>query len=167
MRLRPMEAADIHDAHLQWLSDPEVVRYSNQRFVAHSLDTCRAYLRSFVGTPNLYLSIRRRQDDQPLGTLTAYRQLPHGTADIGILVGERSCWGEGLGSEAFALLADRLAREPSMRKLTCGTLACNHGMLRVARRAGFVEEGRRIAQEIVEGHPEDIVMLARFVQAAA
>ncbi|MCC6247256.1 MAG: hypothetical protein IT499_05810, partial [Rubrivivax sp.] len=31
VRLRPFTAADITDAYIGWLNDPEVVRYSNQR----------------------------------------------------------------------------------------------------------------------------------------
>lgn len=161
--LRPMSRDDITEAHLGWLRDPQVVRLSNQRFATHTLQSCVRYLESFAEGPNLYLSVRRVSDDQALGTLTAYRQVPHGTADIGILMGDRSTWGQGLGAEAFGLLADWLARQPGMRKLTCGTLACNTGMLRVAAKAGFVEEGRRRDQELVEGAPHDIVLLARFV----
>lgn len=162
--LRPMGPHDITETHLGWLRDPQVVRLSNQRFVSHTLESCMRYLESFAAGPNLYLSIRRASDDQPLGTLTAYCQVPHGTADIGILMGDRSSWGQGLGAEAFGLLADWLARRPGMRKLTCGTLSCNAGMLRVAAKAGFVEEARRRSHELVEGVPHDIVLLARFVE---
>lgn len=161
--LRPMGRDDITETHLGWLRDPQVVRLSNQRFVTHTLQSCLRYLESFEAGPHIYLSVRRASDDQALGTLTAYCQAPHGTADIGILMGDRSAWGQGLGAEAFGLLADWLARQPGMRKLTCGTLACNAGMLRVAAKAGFVEEGRRRAQELVDGVPHDIVLLARFV----
>lgn len=166
VHLRAMRASDIGDTHLGWLQDPEVVRFSNQRFATHSLESCRRYLESFEGGPHLYASIRRSADDRALGTLTAYRSRPHGTADIGILLGERSVWGQGFGGEAFALLADWLAAQPGMRKLTCGTLACNPGMRRIAERAGFHEEGRRRAQEIVDGRAEDIVYFARFVDGA-
>lgn len=163
VRLRPVQPGDINQTHLGWLRDPQVVRLSNQRFVEHTLQGCMRYLESFAGGPNLYLSVRRITDDRALGTLTAYRQLAHGTADIGILMGERSVRGQGLGAEAFGLLADWLATQPGMRKLTCGTLACNTGMLRVAEKAGFTEEGRRRAQELVDGVAHDIVLLARFV----
>lgn len=166
VHLRAMRATDIGDTHLGWLRDPEVVRFSNQRFVAHTLESCRRYLDSFEGSPNLYASIRRSEDDLALGTLTAYRHPHHGTADIGILVGARCVWGQGFGSEAFTLLADWLAVQPGMRKLTCGTLAVNHGMRRIAERAGFHEEGRRRAQEMVEGRAEDIVYFARFAHGA-
>ena len=165
--LRPMGRDDITETHLDWLRDPLVVRLSNQRFTTHTRESCLRYLEGLDSGPHLYLSVRRAEDDLALGTLTAYRQLHHGTADIGILMGNRSTWGQGLGAEAFRLLADWLASQHGMRKLTCGTLACNVGMLRAAAGAGFVEEGRRRAQELVDGVAHDVVLLARFVHPGA
>jgi [ribosomal protein S5]-alanine N-acetyltransferase len=165
--LRPMQPGDITPTHLGWLQDAEVVRYSNQRFVQHTQESCLAYLRGFEGSPNHYLSVRLAESDQPIGTLTAYVNQHHGTADIGILMGERSVWGQGLGLEAFGLLADWLAQQSGMRKLSCGTLSCNRAMLKIAQRAGFTREAVRVAQELVDGVPADIVYFARFVHAAA
>jgi ribosomal-protein-alanine N-acetyltransferase len=166
VRLRPMRPADITPLHVGWLNDPTVVRYSNQRFVRHTRYTSRSYLGRFEGSGDLYLSVRLLESDRPIGTLTAYRQLHHGTADIGILMGERAVWGQGLGGEAFKLLADWLAQQPGMRKLTCGTLSVNTGMLKIAERAGFAREAVRVAQELVDGQPADIVYFARFTPDA-
>jgi [ribosomal protein S5]-alanine N-acetyltransferase len=160
--LRPMSAEDITPEHVAWLNDPEVVRHSNQRFVRHTLASCEAYRRSFDGSANLYLSARLIASDRRIGTLTAYRNLHHGTADIGILMGERQVWGQGLGLEAFQLLADALCATGEVRKLTCGTLAVNHAMLKIAARAGFHREAVRVGQELVDGQPTDIVYFARF-----
>jgi len=163
--LRAMRPSDITEQHVAWLNDPEVVRHSNQHFVHHTQDSSLRYLQSFEGSANLYTSVRLAADDRAIGTLTAYRNLHHGTADIGILMGDRSCWGQGLGQEAFQLLADWLALQPGARKLTCGMLASNHGMLKIAQRAGFTREAVRVAQELVDGQPTDIVLFARFVHA--
>ena len=165
LTLRAMQASDITPTHVAWLNDAEVVRFSNQRFVQHTLDSSLRYWAGFEVGDNLYLSVRRRDNDQALGTLTAYRNRHHGTADLGILMGERSAWGQGLGQEAFCLLADWLAQQPGMRKLTCGTLAINHAMLQVAARAGFHREAVRVAQEWVEGQATDLIYFARFVDS--
>ena len=150
---------------MAWLNDPEVVRHSNQRFVHHTLDSSLRYLQCFEGSGNLYASVRLAADDRAIGTLTAYRSLHHGTADIGILMGDRTCWGQGLGLQAFQLLANWLALQPGARKLTCGTLASNQGMLKIAQRAGFTREAVRVAQELVDGQATDMVLFARFIHA--
>jgi len=167
VRLRPFTAADITEAYIGWLNHPEVVRYSNQRFVQHTRESCERYLASFAGSANLFVSLRVALPEQEgselaVGTLTAYRSLPHGTADIGILLGERAWWGKGIGLEAWRLLSDWLLGTPGLRKLTAGTLACNRSMLAVAERSGMQREAVRRAQELVDGVPTDIVYFARF-----
>jgi ribosomal-protein-alanine N-acetyltransferase len=164
--LRPFTADDIDATYLGWLRDPEVVRFSNQRFVSHTRETCQRYLTGFEGSPNLFVSVRLPVSgrEHTVGTLTAYRNPHHGTADIGILIGERSVWGQGVGLDAFATLADWLAGNPGLRKLTAGTLSCNVGMIRVAERAGFSLEAVRRGQETVDGLPVDVMLFARFLR---
>lgn len=154
---------DITSDYLGWLNDPLVTRFSNQRFHAHSRESCRSYFRSFAGTENSFLSIRRLEDGRAIGTMTAYVSPHQGTADLGILIGERSVWGRGYGQDAWDTLVSHLAVQPGMRKLTCGTLAGNRGMIRIAERSGMHLEGRRAAQELVESEPVDILHFARFV----
>lgn len=160
--LLPFTAADITATHVGWLNDPQVVRFSNQRFLQHSAESCRAYLRSFDGSANRYYSIRRLEDGAPLGTITAYAAVHHGTVDLGIFVGERSAWGKGYGLDAWLTLMHAALTTEGVRKITGGTLACNHGMLRIFERAGMAFEAVRRAQEIVDGEPHDIVYHARF-----
>ena len=163
VELRTFTEEDITSDYLGWLNDPVVTRFSNQRFHTHSRESCRSYLRSFVGTDNLFLAIRRLDDSQLIGTITAYVSPHHGTADMGILIGHRSVWGQGYSQDAWDTLSNHLLLLPGMRKLTCGTLACNHGMIRIAERSGMQLECARKAQELVEGEPMDILHFARFV----
>lgn len=166
LRLRPFTGTDIDECYVGWLRDPEVVRYSNQRFKQHDLDSCRRYLEGFAGTDNLFASVRTLDCDRAIGTMTAYRNRHHGTADMGILVGARDVWGRGYGQEAWNAMLDWLIALPGMRKVTCGTLACNEGMLRLARRSGMQHEATRRAQELVDGVPVDMLLFARFADAA-
>jgi ribosomal-protein-alanine N-acetyltransferase len=160
--VRPFEAADITPEYVGWLNDPQVVRFSNQRFRDHSERSCRAYFDSFAGSPNQFLSIRLREDDRAVGTMTVYRSLPHETADVGIMVGDPAQWGRGIGQEAFSLVVDWLVGDGRVRKVTAGALACNIGMIRLMERAGMSREAVRTAQELVDGCPEDVVYYARF-----
>jgi [ribosomal protein S5]-alanine N-acetyltransferase len=164
--LRPFGAADITPAYVGWLNDPRVVRYSNQRFRHHDAAGCAAYLAGFDGGDNVFASVRRAADDRAVGTMTAYRSRHHGTADIGILIGECSVWGQGFGQDAWDTMLGWLAAQAGLRKLTCGTLACNAAMRRLAERSGMALEATRRAQEIVDGTPQDMLLYARFTDAA-
>lgn len=153
----------IDDAYLSWLKDPEVVRFSNQRFRNHDLETCKAYLASFARSPNLFVSIRTRDGDR-IGTMTAYRNPHHCTADVGIMIGDRRCWGGGFGQDAWDTMLAWLLSDGGMRKVTAGTLICNGGMVRLMERSGMTLEGVRRAQELVDGKPEDMVLYGKFAQ---
>jgi [ribosomal protein S5]-alanine N-acetyltransferase len=160
--LRPFAAGDITEAYLGWLRDQEVVRFSNQRFVDHTVESCQAYLASFSGTANQFLSVCDRDTGQMLGTITVYRNLHHQTADIGIMVGERKVWGQGIGAEAFCLVLSALEGSGQVRKITAGTLSVNHGMVQIMKKANMQHEATRKGQELFEGEPVDVVYYATF-----
>ena len=160
--LRSFCLEDITDRYVGWLNDPRVVRFSNQRFLAHDRASCLQYLYSFAGTDNLFLSVRRLDTSQTIGTMTAYISSHHGTVDVGILIGDTSVWGGGYGQDAWNALTNWLLAQDSIRKLTGGTLACNKAMARIMERSGMQLEAVRKAQEMVEGAPQDILYFARF-----
>jgi ribosomal-protein-alanine N-acetyltransferase len=160
--VRPFTASDISGAYLSWLRDPEVVRFSSQRFRIHTLESCQAYLTSFTDSANHFLATCDQKSGAILGTLTVYRSIPHGTADIGIMVGAREVWGQGVGAEAFCLVLSALKASGAVRKITSGTLAVNRGMVRIMEKAGMQHEATRRAQELLEGEPVDVVYYATF-----
>lgn len=160
--VRPFSAADISATYLAWLRDPAVVRFSSQRFRIHTLESCQAYLASFSESTNHFLAICDQNSGAMLGTMTVYRSVPHGTADIGIMVGERQVWGQGIGAEAFCLVLSALRTSGVIRKVTAGTLAANQSMVRIMEQAGMQHEATRQAQELLDGVPVDVVYYATF-----
>lgn len=162
VRLTRFTAADITDDYIAWLNDPLVTRLSNQRFVTHDRASSERYLAGFDGSANLFFSVRRRDGDHSIGTMTAYVSPHHRTADMGILIGDRSAWGGGFGQDAWNILLAWLLGVGGMRKVTAGTLAINQPMIRIAEQSGMLLEGRRARQEIVEGQEVDILQYARF-----
>ena len=81
---------DISSEYIKWLTDPDIVKYSNQRFKEHSYETCLQYFRSFKNTNNLFLKIQDINSQTMIGTMTLYADSFHGTADIGILIGNKA-----------------------------------------------------------------------------
>jgi ribosomal-protein-alanine N-acetyltransferase len=160
--LKPFLVADINDAYIGWLNDQNVVKFSNQRFFLHNLESCLRYQASFEGTDNLFMAIRRLSDNGLIGTLTAYVARHHGTVDVGIMIGDYSVWGMGYGLDAWVTMTNWLLGRKDIRKLTAGTLACNLGMIKLMERSGMALEATRKAQEIIEGSPVDMLYYAKF-----
>ena len=163
--LSEFQRLDITDEYIAWLNDFDVVKFSNQRFASHNRTTCEAYLASFVGTSNKFLVIRHNESNKIIGTMTVYQNLHHGTADVGIMIGDKNFWGKGLGQEAWDAVLNWLLTSVGMRKVTAGTLQCNHGMIRLMERSQMELEAVKKKQEIVDGVATDLVYYAKFADA--
>jgi len=149
--------------YVAWLNDRKVVRYSEQRFRTHTLESCRAYWQSFNNTPNYFWAIVARDPMlRHIGNINAFVTEFHRVADIGIVIGEEKVWGKGYGTEAWRAVCEFLLNEDGIRKVTAGTLAVNEGMLRIMRKIGMAEEGRRVRQCLFEGQEVDVVYAALF-----
>lgn len=163
LRLSRFTRGHVNASYIGWLNDPNVVTYSNQRFISHTPETCLHYLQSFAGTHNRFYAIEELATGQMLGTLTVYANLHHHTADIGILIGTQQHWGQGLGQEAFELALRALASSGQIRKITAGTMACNVGMVKIMERSGMHLEATRKAHELLDGQPVDVLYFAKFL----
>lgn len=155
--LQPFTQADIGPDYVGWLNDRELMKFSSQRFRTHSIETCRAYVAGFEGSGNLFMAIRH--EGRLVGTLSVYRSALHGTADIGLMIG--AAGGKGWGRDAWATMLDYLLAQGT-RKVTGGTLRCNVAMVRIMQACGMQPDGVRVAQELVDGQPQDILYFARF-----
>jgi RimJ/RimL family protein N-acetyltransferase len=161
--IEPFGEPYLTDGYVGWLNDPEVLRYSDQRFRAHTRETCLSYLRSFEGTPNYFWAIRAKTfPDGLLGTATAYVDVHHHVADVGLLIGDKSDWGKGYGTELWLAVCDFLFRSATVRKVTGGTIEPNRGMLAIMERVGMVDDGRRQLHCLWEGRPVDLIHKALY-----
>jgi len=159
----PFGPEHLTGAYLGWLNDPETMRFSENRGRVHTAESCRAYAAGFAGTPNRFFAILLRGAvPRHVGTATIYVDARNGVADMGILIGAREVWGQGIGTEAWIGLLGHAFAELGMRKVTAGTLSVNMGMLGIMRRSGMQEDGRRIRQVVWNGTEVDMVHAAAF-----
>jgi RimJ/RimL family protein N-acetyltransferase len=162
VKLKQFEIPDITEQYLSWLNDTEVVKYSNQRFIKHTKESCMTFYNSFIDSPSLFIAIEDELRGNVIGTLTIHCNVNHETADVGIMLGDKSYWGKGYAKQAWCLVIDLLSDVINVRKVTAGTLACNLSMLGLMKASRMELDGTRANQEIVGGQPVDIVYYARY-----
>lgn len=163
LRIVPFSDECLTSRYLSWLNDAEVVKFSGLRLREHTLESCRAYWESFRDSPNYFWALLCRDVSLGhVGNVNAYLDTDNSIADMGILIGERSVWGQGYGSEAWLGVCDFLLRIAGVRKVTAGTIAPNKAMLGVMHRTGMAEDGRRIRQVVWNGQEIDVVHAAFF-----
>ena len=153
---------DITHDYVGWLNDLVVVRFSNQRFYTHTLETCTNFISNFINSPNLFLKITRKSDGMLLGTMTAYYSAHHRTVDMGIMLGCRTVWGCGIGQDAWDTLLFWLLGLSSVRKVNAGAMRCNIAMVKVIERSAMVLEAIRQEQELLDGVPQDLLYFGKM-----
>lgn len=164
--LAPFADEHLTPRYVGWLNDPVVVRYSEQRHLRHTLESCRRFVASFVGGPSHLWAIVAKDDALGhIGNVNSAVDEPNRTADVAIMIGEKKAWGRGLGAEAWLAVVEYLLGPGGMRKVTAGAMADNTAMLRIMAKAGMAEEGRRRGQFLLDGRAVDAVLCARFADA--
>ena len=163
VRLRVFTEANITDTYLSWLNDPEVVKFSNQRFLRHTSRTSLEYLKSFDDTDNLLLAVYLKDTEKYIGTMSVYFSVAHETADIGLMIGDKAYWYSGVGGDAWSTVLSFLLDILKIRKVTGGTLECNSGMVKILTKSGMKPDGVRIAHELIDHQPHNVLHFAKFL----
>lgn len=81
------------------------------------------------------------------------------TAELGIGIGDRDCWGRGYGREAVRLLLDYAFRLRNWRNVWLRVWGNNARAIRAYHAVGFVEEGRQRAQVWSAGAYHDLLLM--------
>lgn len=152
--------------YVRWLNDPRIGRFLESRFTQHDEAGTRAFVaRCRADDATLFLGIRSRAlGDRHVGNIKlAPIDRRHGLGEIGLLIGEPDAWGRGLASHSIARLCDIARSQLGLRKLTAGCYASNVGSERAFLRAGFEREGVRRDHFLLDGRPEDLVLVARWL----
>ena len=161
----PFGEEHLTERYVGWLNDKDVVRYSEQRHKAHTLESCLLYRESFDDSPGYFWAIEETQIGLGhIGNITAQIDSNNSIADIGILLGEKDAWGQGYGFEAFSSVSDFLLLDVGIRKVTCGTTENNLPMLGIMKKMNMVPDGRRKRQYVLEGKEVDVVYMALYRQ---
>ena len=160
VRLEPFADRHATERYVGWLNDPEIVRFSEQRHRAHTLESCRIYRESLNPPHKLWAIIAPPYGH--VGNVSATVDKWNRVADLAILVGRR---GEGIGTRAWRLALDWLLGQGGMRKVTAGTMAENEMMMGVIRNSGMSVEGRQSGRFLLEGVPVDGILAARETTA--
>lgn len=161
LRLENHSDEFVTETYVAWLNDPEVVRYSEQRFKKHTLASCREYVDGFKSSPNFLWAVVEKSTEKHLGNICALIDGRNQVAELRILLGAKESQGKGYGRQAWQAVIDHCFRL-GMRKVFAGTLVVNERMLGVMRATGMQEEARLPDHSLFEGKPTAAVFFSIY-----
>ena len=159
--LRPVMESDVTDEYVAWLNDPQVNQHLETRFVTHTHDDVRRYVREQSRASDaVFLAIIRRADGRHIGNLRIGAiDRHHHSATIALVIGDRSAWGQGLGTDAIAAATQYAFSSLGLEKLTARCYATNAGSIRAFEKAGWHREGLQRSQFVTDAGRIDGVWL--------
>lgn len=161
VRLRPIELAD-KEHFYTWINDPEVKRFLATPFL-YSMEQEDEFVRhSTMRTqpPHVQLAIETLQDSTFIGSLDLHAfDTTNRHATLGIMIGEKSHWSRGYGTDAIATMLRYGFEELNQYRIDLTVDGRNGRGIACYRKCGFVEEGRLRAHRFAKGRYFDTVMM--------
>lgn len=160
--LRQLQPEDINDNYLSWFRAPEVTEFLDARNI--SRDDAISHLQAGIQNQSyIVYAIIAKDSGKHIGNVKIGPiHWTHGFSDLVTVIGDRSYWGKGLATEAVRMGIKIAFGTLGLRKLSAGIADGNEGSIKAYTRAGFVIEGRMKGQLLINGQPQDKIVIACF-----
>ena len=155
---------DVNDAgtYTRWLNDLEVTENLTLAATVIPLEGERELLQKLAtgSTTQQDYAIINAENDTLIGNagLININHL-HKTAEAGIFIGDKSCWGKGFGTEALSLLIDYAYKVLNLHNIFLKTYAFNKRAIRCYEKIGFKKIGEIREAHVYGGKAHNIVLM--------
>ena len=141
--LRSIEESDLTENYQQWFNDVDVCQFNSHHRFPNYRQNMEDYYREVIRShAHLVLAIVDKETDRHIGNISLQDiDLINRTAELAIIVGDKSFWGRGVGKEAGHLIIHHGFSELNLNRIYCGTSKENIGMIKLAAALGMKEEG--------------------------
>jgi RimJ/RimL family protein N-acetyltransferase len=160
--LRPLTENDI-PLLARWLFDPEILHWlqlSEDPPQLRTLEAVRERYEQMQADPFTLIWRIDTREGLPVGQieLVDIRRL-QGRAEMHLVVGEKTIWGGGYGTDAIRQMTGFAFRQLGLRRIFATPDADNARVLRVFEKCGFVREGLLRKHRLRYGVPTDMVVM--------
>jgi RimJ/RimL family protein N-acetyltransferase len=159
--LRKLEPEDAPNLY-RFRNDPEVVRGLGGFSSGYTLQAIQEWVeRCGKAFDDLVWAIACRESNICLGHAGLY-QIDHRvrSCEFGILIGDPSQWGKGIGKEVTSAIIAYGFGELNMNRVELSVLASNTRALRLYQSLGFVQEGVKRKAQYRAGEYLDVVLMS-------
>lgn len=160
--LRSLNVKDASNEYASWLNDPEVNKYLETH--ESSIDDLKKYILKQVQDPNsLFVGIYDKGTGKHIGnTKLEPIDWKRKNAVFGILIGDKSYWGKGIGTEATKLIINYAFENMGIDTVELGVISTNIPAIRAYEKSGFervslVKEGIKHGDKLFD----KVVMVVR------
>lgn len=162
IELRPLYEDNVTEEYVSWLNDHEITKYTEARYCHHTLKSVRDFVRRCnLSDTVVFLGIF--YEGRHIGNIKSDINHLHKNAGIGIIIGDRTLHGKGIGTSVITAFCDYLASDHKIYKINAGAYASNVSSIKVFQKAGFDIEYTKCKHIINHlGDRVDVIMMVRY-----
>lgn len=150
---------DLLSVYLKWFNDPRVNCYLDSWGTVLTMEDEEDWYDN-VRPSDRILTVYLREGLVPIGNAGLHRvSLQHLTAEMGLVLGEREYWGQGLGSEAVKLVLDYGFTGLGLESIHLRVYPFNQRALRCYQGAGLKPAGRLRRAHRIAGRVYDVILM--------
>ena len=159
--LRALRASDLDGRWPEWFNDPVVTRYQAKGYRPNTPEAQRSYYERLLASDgDVVLAIVERATETHIGNVGLHQIDPlHRTAVLGIVIGEHSAWGRGIGSRCWRAMTGYGFDVLGLHKICATVIEGNEASLKCALASGYEIEGRQAQQIYKNGVHRDLIHL--------
>lgn len=143
LELRTLGVDDVTERYVEWLNDPGTNLYLGVRRFVSTPASVRDHIATFPADgPASLFGIFVSSSGEHIGNISLQDFAEFDMrAEIGILIGELSSRGLGIGTEAIGMICAHAFHTLGLHKVSAGVVVGNEGSKRAFEKAGFTLEG--------------------------
>ena len=164
IHLREVRLFDVNDDYYRWMNDPEVTRLTVSGYRSYSKEVLEEYVKEKLNDKNtIFLAIVLKEDSRHIGNIKLgpinwqYRR-----GDIGLLIGEKDCWGKGYATEVIGLVCKYAFDTLNLHKLTAGYFEGNEASCKAFKKNGFEIESTSSKHSYYDDKNVNVTWMALF-----
>lgn len=140
---RKLTDQDASETYASWLNDPQINQHLETRHAVQTTESCKHFIDAMNHSQTDYLfGIFLRHSDQHIGNIKlGFIDQRYQTAQLSLLIGEKSTWGHGYATEAIRTLSQFGFHDLGLEKIEAGCYEDNIGSLRAFIKTGYTVEG--------------------------
>lgn len=160
LTLRAVEREDL-PRFVSWVNDVEVSYHLRPLLPLNLEDETAWYEHQRQDESTLNFSIVISADETHIGSIGLMKiDQRNQQAELGIMLGDKSKWGQGYGPEAITLLVDYAFGQLNLHRIYLRVDASHAKAIHSYRQCGFVEEGRLRDNVFHHGQFEDQLIMS-------
>jgi RimJ/RimL family protein N-acetyltransferase len=158
IELHPISISHLSQRYVDWMNDYEVVKFTESRFNDHSMDSILMWIKNTEqNNSEISFAILDKLKKKHIGNIKLGSiNWNHLFADLGLIIGDREFWGQGVGTCSIELVTDYAFKKLNLHMLFAGIYQNNIGSIKAFEMNNYLKMSTIKNKYCFEGNYIDV-----------